>query len=168
MKKFLKDNSPGIDGIPNSCLKKLLDDEPQILVDFVNAALAENTFTEALKCGLVKAVPKPLDMDGKEQTPRPITLLPTTGKLLERIVAARLKDEMYRKGIQLNGQFGSRHGVAANDALRSCLQIMKSIPGVTIFLDLSKAFDKMVHARLLFTMKEMGSVFTLDFLYTAT
>ena len=154
-RRHLRDNSPGIDNIPNSVLRGIMDTTPRFLTTIVNRCLTNGVFPSDLKIGLVKAVPKPLKPDGSPQVPRPITLLPTLGKVIERSILTRLKREMQHRSITLEGQFGARAGVSAADALNATLRNF-DLPGMFISLDLSKAFDRMSQARLLYTMNELG------------
>ena len=152
----LRDSSPGLDGITNKVLKGVITSSPEGLVGYVNHWLRSCTFPEELKYGVVKPIPKPIGADGVPSGPSPVTLLTTMGKLVERCIAVRLKKEMRNIGLVLEGQFGAKRGVSAADALHSSLLDVRMVAGVSIFLDMSKAFDRLVHVRLLHTMQEYG------------
>jgi len=78
---------------------------------------------------------------------RPICLLDEAGKLLERVVAARLKDHLSRVGPDLaESQFGFREGRSTVDAIlrvRALAEEAVSRGGVMIAvsLDISNAFN---------------------------
>lgn len=85
---------------------------------------------------------------------RPISLLPTLGKLLERIVLVRLNSFLTTANVIRPEQFGFRkHRSAAAQTLRlameamSAIKLKHSLP--TAFFDRSFAFDKVNHNILL-------------------
>ena len=77
---------------------------------------------------------------------RPIAIISTIGKLIEKVVHGQLYDHLESQGILADSQFGFRthHGVEHplllfTDRVRKSLD--KGMSNVSIFIDLKKAFD---------------------------
>ena len=89
---------------------------------------------------------------------RPISL---PSKLLERIVHNRLLHHLTANSILSSRQFGFRPGSSTQEALltathdwQRCLDL--GVSSVALFLDMSKAFDKVPHSRLLHSLQAVG------------
>ena len=85
---------------------------------------------------------------------RPVSILPTFSKVFERLMYNRLYAFINDNNILYKYQFGFRQKYATNMALITLVdKIMKSLDNneyvVGLFLDLSKAFDTVVHDILL-------------------
>ena len=137
------------DQISNVLLKQLNESISFPLEIIFNRSIAEGTFPELMK----KAEVIPL-YKGKEQdiviNYRPISLLMTISKLLEKMVYSRLYDFLEKKLILYDSQYGFR-------SKRSCEQAVSKLLGrilqarnnnqhsACVFLDLSKALDTLNH-----------------------
>ena len=140
-----KDTAPGLDGITSTFLKSAGDILCEPLVHIFNLSLESGSFPSSWKIAIIT----PIHKNGPKDAPsnyRPISLLPTFSKILEKIVNRRLT-----KFIELNGmisprQFGFRRNKSTEDAV---LLLTELICGyldngqkcVGVFLDLAKAFD---------------------------
>lgn len=92
---------------------------------------------------------------------RPISLLPTLSKILEKIIAIRLVNELKLKQIIQPEQFGFQ----ANHSTSHAIQVIKndiingfknrSTTGM-VFLDIQKAFDCVWHNGLIYKMIKIG------------
>jgi hypothetical protein len=93
------------------------------------------------------------------QNLRPISLLPTTGKLFAKVILEFLKNHIDEKGLLNASQFGfrARHNTT--------LQLMRLTDHVTlnfinkmstaaVFLDIQKAFDTTWNSGLLYMMSK--------------
>jgi hypothetical protein len=91
--------APGVDGIRNDAWKKAWPQLKGAIVRLYNASLEAGVYPKIFKTSSLCAVPKP-GRDRKEpRSYRLISLLPTLGKGLERLVARRLAFEAVEKGI---------------------------------------------------------------------
>ena len=93
---------------------------------------------------------------------RPISLLPLCGKIFEKIINNLYKHLTTHHLITKN-QSGFRPGDStANqlidlfDAIRQAFDSTKSLEVRAVFLDISKAFDKVWHDGLIFKMRQNG------------
>lgn len=83
--------APGRDGITGSILKTLPSEAVEMLAFIYSRCLQEGVFPAIWKVAILVLIPKPgFEMGGIPKV-RPICLLNELGKILERIIAERLK-----------------------------------------------------------------------------
>ena len=92
---------------------------------------------------------------------RPISLLSIPSKILERIVHNRLLSHLTTNSILSPGQFGFRPGSSTQEALLSATHDWQryldlGLSTAALFLDMSKAFDKVPHCQLLRSLSAVG------------
>ena len=153
-------NSSGCDDISNNLLKKLCSSLFSPLEMIFNKSLNEGVFPELMKladiCPLFKS-----KLENDANNYRPISLLMTISKVLEKIVYQRTYSFMESTGQIYNSQYGfrSQHSCENTDAELTS-EIVKGLQNgmytVALFLDLSKALDTLEHEVLLDKMYRYG------------
>ena len=115
--------TPGPDGIPNVALKAAMMARPDIFCGVYNACLKEGIFPDCWKRQHLVLLPKGDKPPDEPSSYRPICLLDTAGKVLERIIANRL--EVFsesNQGLSAN-QYGFRKARSTIDAVRKVVGI---------------------------------------------
>ena len=94
---------------------------------------------------------------------RPISLLPICGKVFEKIIFNNLYNHLTRYNLITKNQSGFRPGDSTTNQLidlvneiRHAFDSTTSLEVRAIFLDISKAFDKVWHDGLIFKMRQNG------------
>ena len=152
----------GSDGISGRML--LLCDDAVILpleIIFQNI-LTTSTFPDAWKLANVIPIFKKDDKQLVENY-RPISLLPICGKLFEKIIFNGLYSYLNTNNLITLNQSGFRPGDSTTNQLIYLLNAIheafndpKCLEVRSVFLDISKAFDKVWHDGLLFKLKQNG------------
>ena len=94
---------------------------------------------------------------------RPISLLPICGKIFEKIVFGQLYSYLSGNGLLTKNQSGFRPGDSTTNQLlylvneiHEAFDNPKCLEVRAVFLDISKAFDKVWHEGLIFKLKQNG------------
>ena len=145
--------SSGHDGLSVKLLKYLSPAIKEPLILIINQSMLTGIFPEKLK--IAKVIPlfkkdDRLNMDNY----RPISILPAISKIFERVVYNQLYEYFSHNKLFYEGQYGFRGdhstelaNIELTDRIISALD-EKKLP-LTIFMDLSKAFDTLDHEILL-------------------
>ena len=148
------------DAVPVFIFKSLKDIFSPIISNLFNASIVEGIFPTALKNAVITPVYKsgPVNLVNNF---RPISILSTLSKLFEKLMCTRLKKFIACTNFLKDNQFGFRENNSTNDAILELLDMCYSSLDsrkyfVTVFLDLSKAFDTLDHGILLAKMNHMG------------
>ena len=152
--------SGGHDNISNILLKEIGPTILPVLVEIFNESIKNGIFPNTMK--LAEVIPL---YKGKERYIeshyRPISLLTTISKLLEKIVCKRVYDFLNKTG-QINpSQYGFRAHHSCDNAINHLVgKVVKNLENkndtVALFLDLSKAFDTLEHKIVLSKMSRYG------------
>jgi hypothetical protein len=149
--------APGKDGITNTALKHLPENYLIYLANIVNASIKLSHFPERWKTAVITMIPKPMKDHKKPENYRPISLLNTLSKIVERVIQNRLHKWLDENEIITQYQSGFTKHKQTNDHLFRLIQstlngfIWKYNTGA-IFVDIEKAFDKVWHEGLLYKL----------------
>ena len=153
-------NCKGIDGINIKMLDLCLPFCLNIITHIVNFSISCNAFPSLWKNAFVTPIPK-VDVPSDITHFRPISILPTISKVLEKVVAeqmCRYLDDHELWNPNLSG-FRKSHSTATallkivNDMVEA---LDRGDVTVLALLDFSKAFDTVNHALLLQKLKVLG------------
>ena len=151
--------SSGPDEISNLMIKNLPHNVLKDLLLIINSSLKLQHFPNTWKQAAIKTIHK----SGKDpvfpQNYRPISLLSNLGKILERVIITRLSTDIRDKQIIRNDQFGFLPGHSTTQQLLRVTEFLKINRArkrhcAGLFLDISKAFDKVWIHGLLFKMTQ--------------
>lgn len=121
--RALKSNkAPGPDGIPNQVLKIAVMENPDMFRSTLQRCVDSGTFPDRWKRQKLVLLPKPGKPPGDPSAYRPICLIDTTGKLLEKVILNRLTKYTESAGGLSNSQFGFRKGRSTVDAINEVLK----------------------------------------------
>ena len=153
-----KSNSPGC--VHPRIIKECRDTITEPLYHIYNLSLKTGSIPSQWKDGNITPLFKDDDRH-KASNYRPITLTSVLSRTLERIIKKQLMDFLTDNSILSNDQHGFLNK-------RSCLSnLLVSLEEITalydeglpvdeVFLDFSKAFDKVPHQRLLYKIRNLG------------
>ena len=158
----LKNTSPGKDMITNELLKHLNANMINELLYLYNTSWSTGLIPKPWKHSILIPLLKP-GKDSKElDSYRPIALLPTIAKLMEKLIANRMHYWLEKNGKLKKFQCGFRKNLSTTDVLLQFdYNIKKALSvnnyTVVIYIDLEGAYDKVWHIGLLNKMKLMNT-----------
>ena len=152
--------SCGIDQIPVSAIKSVSDTISPALASLINHSTINGIFPDALKIAKVTPIFKSGDKSLLSNY-RPISLLNAFSKIYEKFLLKRLNSFLTKNNILYDGQFGFRKNRSTQFALVSFLDkitetLDKNEYALSLFIDLSKAFDTINHSLLLKKLSSYG------------
>lgn len=164
MRKRNSNTAPGLDGVRSVIWRRA--PRPMILrlTECFSACLRDGVFPDTWKRAGLVLIPKAgKSVDGRPLKVRPICLLSVTGKIFERVIAARMlswMEEHPSAGFS-NNQFGFRQGRSTCDALLRLTSIVEeSIADrgvvVAVSLDICNAFNSLPHKQIMRALRAKG------------
>ena len=144
--KMKAKTSAGPDGLSNKLLKAIKFQIAEPLAYLINVSLQSNYIPSEWKLAKVIPIYKKCGEKSDPSNYRPISLLSTLSKVLEKVVFHQLFYYLNNNNILHDNQFGFRPGHETQHAIMAILDSLNkgkqaSKKGLAVLLDLRKAFD---------------------------
>lgn len=142
----IKTNAAGVDKITIRMIKHCSPYIDKYITHIVNCCLERNYFPSNWKCAIVKPLPKTANPTSYGDL-RPVSILPALSKVLEMIMLQQIYQYFKLNDIFYKFQSGFRPGHGTTSALTCVTDNLlgacdRGMIGVAVFLDYSKAFDR--------------------------
>ena len=158
---LVSSKASGPDCIPVVVLKNCEPELSCILAELFNMCLKESCFPFCLKVSWAVSAFKNVGERSTAKNYRPVSLLSVVSKVFEKLVNNRIVDHLEKCGLFSDFKYGFRSSRSAADLLAVVSdKITRSFnrSGATraVALDISKAFDNVWHAGLLYKPRSYG------------
>lgn len=147
--------SPGLDNVGNTALKNLPSPMVRTITHIFNGIMRTGHFPSSWKRAKIIMILKPRKSALFPQNFRPISLLPSLSKVFERLVNKQLTYILHDTIRPEQFGFRSEHSTTLQlvNVINSLADgFNKHAHTIAVFLDISKAFDKVWHEGLLYKL----------------
>lgn len=157
----------GPDQIPNVAIKVALESNPVMIANCMQVCLVEGIFPKIWKRQRLVLIPKVGKAPGVPSSYRPICLLDTLGKILERVILKRLLPIAEGSNGLSNLQFGFRRSRSTLDAVRTVVSLCEEAIrgkrwrggtkeyGLVVTLDVKNAFNTANWGQVMKALRDM-------------
>lgn len=144
----------GFDDIPNILIKKLPPQARVLLLSIFNQCLKIGYWPNAFKNAKIVPIPKPGKPHDNPRNYRPISLLNSLGKIMEKLLYLKIECFANENNIINDTQFGFRREFSTTHQLKRVVQHIKNEKAQrrstgAVFMDVEKAFDAVWHNGLI-------------------
>ena len=161
MKSLNKGKAVGPDGISNLILSLLANTMAPFFTDFFNFSISTGTFPSKWKTSNITPIFKNKGDKSDVCNYRPISLLCCASKVFEQLLAKQLTSYFHLNNMLYEKQAGFQKGdstvnqlIILSDKILQALEEGKDVR--TVFLDMSRAFDRVWHKGLLHKLNNFG------------
>jgi len=156
--------APGNDHLPAGLLKACGSTLYRVLAALSQRCFELGWFPRRLKEAIAIVLPKPGKSPADYQTPggyRPISLLPTIGKVIEAVITKRVTEAAEAYDLLPDEQMGNREHRSTELAIRLVVAQVREArrqraTASLLQLDITGAFDRVNYIRLLTTLRDQG------------
>jgi hypothetical protein len=152
--------SCGFDEIPIKVIKSIINSISIPLTKIFNKSFLTGSFPNLLKIAKVCPIYKQGDKNELKNY-RPISLLPSFAKILEKLMHARLLSFLQTNNVINSSQHGFQPNKSTSSAIADALHVItsaldKKLINIALFVDVSKAFDSLDHSILIKKLEHYG------------
>jgi hypothetical protein len=160
IKNLKKSNSSGPDGMTVTLLQEVSNSISVPLACLFRKSMQEGIVPQDWKDAIVVPIFKK-GVKSKPSNYRPVSLTSVVCKLMERIVKDVIQDHLLKNNLLHNSQHGFLPHKSCTSNLLEFLEVItqeidKGTPVDVLYLDFSKAFDKVPHQRLLLKIESLN------------
>ncbi|GBO08763.1 Putative protein in type-1 retrotransposable element R1DM [Araneus ventricosus] len=150
---LFKGKAPEPDGIDNIIIQQIFKKFPFLLMELFNTCLKLVKFPDPLKVGNIILFHKHGKSKTEASSYRPISLLPTIGKVLEKLLTQRLNFHLEKNNRLNNLQYGFREGRSTEMAITKLLDTIHKGKAsgdhvLVLSIDIKGAFDNIHHSAI--------------------
>jgi len=160
IKQLKPSSSFGMDNIPNIFLKKSVTSITLPLSFLFERSMSSNYIPPIWKAAkIIPILKKGSSTDASNY--RPISLISSISKVMERVIVNQMLDFLHAHQLITPAQYGFQHGSSTIIQLIECHSAWltsqnKGDATDVIYLDYAKAFDSVIHAKLLLKLAAYG------------
>ena len=157
----LKNSMPGLDEVHNLFLKNMPENYKIFLLSLFNKSWRQENVPHRWKEAILYPLVKPGKNAEELEAYRPISMLSSIGKVMEKMVVERLRYIVEKEHLISNSQHGFRTGKSTQDSVTILEAYIIDAMNrretcIVIYVDLSAAFDRVWHMAILRKLVGMG------------